>query len=219
MKSFNTKTEMVYEQLKENIVSGILEQGQKIVVTELAKQFGVSGIPLREALKKLESEGLVENIPHVGARVSQFNLRKAAEIFATRLELEGFATRLAAQNANKDAVEELQQYVDAINQAVQNGDLKSVGRLNTAFHQKIYWLSGNEILYDMIVSLMERSEISRSVFVLLPDRKEKSNLEHQMIVDAIREGNAEKAEQVLRAQKANAFAALLNKLEAEKGGQ
>ena len=85
---FFTKTEIVYEKLKEDIISGILRQGEKIIAREISKELGVSDIPVREALKKLETEGLVENIPYVGSRVSQINLKKAAEIFAVRLELE-----------------------------------------------------------------------------------------------------------------------------------
>jgi DNA-binding GntR family transcriptional regulator len=216
-KSFNTKAEMVYEQLKENIISGFFEQGKKIIAREIAKQVGISDIPVREALKKLESEGLVENIPHVGTRVVEFNLQKAAEIFMIRLELEAFATRLAALHADVNALNELQELVDCMNQAIQEEDCKQIGRLNRKFHQSLYKLSGNATLYEIIVSLMERSEISRAVFVLLPERKKQSNLEHQMIVNALRDGNGEEAEKILRAQKSHAFAALLNKLELGKG--
>lgn len=218
-KNYSTKTELVYEHLKENIINGLIEQGEKIVAREVARQLGVSDIPVREALKKLESEGLVENVPHVGSRVSAVNIQKANEIFAIRTELEAFATRLAAQNAKADEVEELQKIVDEINTALLNADVRKISRLNTAFHQRLYQLSGNEMLCELIISLMDRSQYSRSVFTLIPDRKEKSNQEHQEIVDALRKGNAEEAEKALRAQKEYAFAALLNKLKSEKRGE
>jgi len=218
-KNYSTKTEMVYEQLKENIINGLIEQGEKIVAREVARQLGVSDIPVREALKKLESEGLVENVPHVGSRVSPVNIQKASEIFAIRTELEAFATRLAAQNAKANEVDELQEIVDEINLALQNSDIKKVSRLNTAFHQRLYQLSGNEMLCELILSLMDRSQYSRSVFTLIPDRKERSNQEHQLMVDALRKGNAEEAEKALRAQKEYSFAALLDKLKSEKKGE
>lgn len=218
-KNFSTKTEMVYEQIKENIVNGLIEQGEKIIAREYAKEFGVSDIPVREALKKLESEGLVENVPHVGTRVCKIDIQKAKEIFAVRLELEAYATRLAAETADENGIEELQKLINDLNQALGKADIKKVSRLNTAFHKKLYELSGNSLLCEMIDSLMDRSQYSRSVFTLIPDRKEKSNQEHQMIVDALRKRNPEEAERALRVQKEYAFDALLNKLKAEMEGK
>src|SRR2546429_8814054 len=117
--TYRTKTEMVYEKLKEEIITGLLDQGEKIVAREVARQMGVSDIPVREALKKLESEGLVENIPHVGSSVSTTNLKTAREIFAVRLELESYAARLAAKNANASQIDELQKIVDAIDRNIE----------------------------------------------------------------------------------------------------
>jgi DNA-binding GntR family transcriptional regulator len=216
-RKYSTKMEMVYESLKEDIINGFLEQGQKIVAREVANKFGVSDIPVREALKKLESDGLVENIPHVGSRVSLINIKKAGEIFAIRLELEAFAARLAAKNADAKGIDELQKIVDEIDICLEQEDVKQVSRLNTAFHQKLYQLSGNEMLYELIHSLMERSQYSKSVFTLVSDRREKSNKEHQQIVDALRKGIPEEAEKALRAQKEYAFNALLNKLKFVNG--
>ncbi|ALC88820.1 hypothetical protein AM500_02655 [Bacillus sp. FJAT-18017] len=201
---------MVYQRLKEDINTGILEQGERIVAREIAKQFGVSDIPVREALKKLESEGLVENIPHVGSRVSTINIQTAEEVFSIRLELESFATRLAAKNATDEGIDELQKIVDEIENTIPKGDIKDISRLNTEFHQKLYKLSKNVTLCEMIFSLMEKSQFSRAVFSYLPDRKDHSNKEHQLIVDALRQRNAEQAERALRTQKEYSFTALLN---------
>ncbi|WML55009.1 GntR family transcriptional regulator [Neobacillus sp. PS3-12] len=216
-RKYSTKMEMVYESLKEDIINGLLGQGQKIVAREVANKFGVSDIPVREALKKLEADGLVENIPHVGSRVSLINIKKAGEIFAIRLEMEAFATRLAATNADAKGIDELQKIVDEIDKYLVEDDVKQISRLNTAFHQKLYQLSGNEMLFEMILSLMDRSQYSKSVFALVGDRREKSNKEHQQIVDALRQGNPEEAEEALRAQKEYAFKALLDKLKFVSG--
>lgn len=219
---FFTKTEIVYEKLKEDIISGILRQGEKIIAREISKELGVSDIPVREALKKLETEGLVENIPYVGSRVSQINLKKAAEIFAVRLELEAFATRLAAENAKAEEIDELQKIVDEIdeiNHDVQNTDLKKISRLNKAFHRRLYELSGNEVLCEHIFSLMDRSQYSQSIFAYLPNRQEYSNEEHQSIVDALRKGNVTEAEEAFRKHKKYAFAEFLNKLKLEKSDE
>lgn len=204
---------MVYEKLKEEITAGLLEQGEKIVAREIARQFGVSDIPVREALKKLESDGLVENLPHVGSRVSVINLQTAREIFAIRLELESFATRLAAKNATPSQIDELQEIVEEIDRNVVESNVLEISRLNTLFHQKLYRLSGNESLCELIFSLMDRSQYSRSIFTLVPGRKEHSNEEHKRIVDALRKGNAEEAGKALRTQKEQAFGELLDTME------
>jgi DNA-binding GntR family transcriptional regulator len=207
---------MVYQKLKEDINTGILEQGERIVAREIAKQLGVSDIPVREALKKLESEGLVENVPHVGSRVSTINIQQAREVFAIRLELESYATRLAALNANDEEIDKLQEIVDCIEQAIQTGDVKEISSLNTNFHQLLYQLSRNETLCELILSLMDRSAFSKSVFTYIPDRKEHSNKEHQLIVDALRKRDSEGAEKALRGQKEYSFATLLEVLAQEK---
>ncbi|MEH7177540.1 GntR family transcriptional regulator [Neobacillus vireti] len=220
-KMYNTKTEMVYEKLKVDIVAGLLKQGEKIVAREVAVELGVSDIPVREALKKLESEGLVENIPHVGSRVSQINLQKAEEIFAIRLELESFAVRLAAENAKPEELKELQKLVDEMEDILQGEkelesvEIKNLSLLNTEFHNMLYQLSGNETLCEMIYSLKERSQYSQSVFMYLPERQKLSNKEHQLIVDALRIGDAMNAEKTLREQKAHAFEGFLNKIRLE----
>ena len=209
---------MVYENLKVNIVAGILKQGEKIVAREVAVELGVSDIPVREALKKLESEGLVENVPHVGSRVSQINLQKAEEIFAIRLELESFAVRLAAENAKSEELNELQRLVDEMedliqkDQVLESDDIKNLSLLNTEFHNKLYQSSGNDTLCEMIYSLKDRSQYTQSVFMYLPERQKLSNKEHQLIVDALRMGDAMKAEKTLREQKGHAFEGFLNKL-------
>lgn len=216
LRTYNTKTEMVYEKLKEDIVAGILKQGEKIIAREVATEFGVSDIPVREALKKLESNGLVENVPHVGSRVTEVNIKTANEIFMIRVELESFATRLAAKNANASEAKKLQEIVDDIDLCIQRDDIEELSRLNTHFHKTLYKLSRNETLCDLIFSLMDRSQYSRSVFTYIPDRKEHSNEEHKLIVDAISKGDTEEAEKALRTQKEIAFAAFLNKLKTEE---
>jgi DNA-binding GntR family transcriptional regulator len=211
--TYKTKTEMVYEKLKEEIITGFLEQGEKIVAREVARQMGVSDIPVREALKKLESEGLVENIPHVGSKVSTINIKTASEIFAVRLELEAYAARLAAKNATASQAGKLQEIVDAIDRNIEESNVLEISRLNTEFHLTLYRMSRNETLFELILSLMERSQYSKSIFTQVPERIMHSNEEHKLIVNAIHKGNAEEAEKALRIQKEQAFAELLDVME------
>ena len=97
----NTKSENLTEYLIEAIVEGQIAPGSKISEPELAKRFEVSRGPLREALMRIEGLGLIERIPHVGARVIQFSSEKLVEFYAVREALEGMAARLAARNSTE----------------------------------------------------------------------------------------------------------------------
>ena len=77
---YMTKNEYIYEKLKDEIVDGKLASGERIIIREVSKKFGVSGVPIREALNRLQQDGLVEIIPHVGAKVVEFDLKKFKEI-------------------------------------------------------------------------------------------------------------------------------------------
>ncbi len=94
---FRSKSEIVYDFLKLNILNGKLKSGERIAVSDVAKILGISGIPIREALTKLEAEGLVTITPHIGASVISIDKTKFEEIHVIRTELEGLATRLACQ--------------------------------------------------------------------------------------------------------------------------
>src|SRR5690625_4909447 len=93
---FITKKDFVYKNLKNEILEGGLEAGEKIIISRIAKRFEVSEIPVREALNMLRIEGLIEFSPHIGAIVSSISTKDIQEIFEIRIELEGLATRLAA---------------------------------------------------------------------------------------------------------------------------
>ena len=92
---FITKNVAVYEALRKDIIEGRLQPGQKIIMSEVAKEFGLSDIPVREALRRLESEGYAHFTPHVGAIVSERDGDKIIELYLIRTELESLATRLA----------------------------------------------------------------------------------------------------------------------------
>ena len=96
-----TKQQLSYENIKAAIIQGEYRPGEKLVVGTIARKLGVSNIPVREALKKLESEGLVQNTPHLSPVVAVPDFKNHAEIFATRQLLEGQATLLAAQTCRR----------------------------------------------------------------------------------------------------------------------
>ena len=103
--------------------------------------------------------------------MSTTNLKTAREIFSVQLEFESYAARLAATNASASQIDELQEIVDAIDRNIEESNVLEISRLNTEFHQTLYRLSGNETLFELIFSLMERSQYSKSIFTQVPEQK------------------------------------------------
>jgi len=115
---FRTKSKIIYEELKKGILNGTYKPQQRIITSEVAKEFGASESPVREAIKQLESDGLIENTPYVGAVVTNFDMEDIEKIYEVRSFLEGLAARIAAQNIKEDEMVLLEQHVADIEKAL-----------------------------------------------------------------------------------------------------
>ncbi|EGQ9170040.1 GntR family transcriptional regulator [Vibrio cholerae] len=197
----STKSENLTEYLIEAIVEGELAPGSKISEPELAKQFQVSRGPLREALMRVEGLGLIERIPHIGARVIQLSPTKLVELYAVREALEGMAARLAARNITEIELVGLESllsthstHIDQVEGASyfhQQGDFD--------FHYRIIQASRNQqligLLCDELYHLlrMYRYQSPRS-----HSRPVEALEEHKFILRAIRQRDEELAEMLMR---------------------
>ncbi|EKF9274497.1 GntR family transcriptional regulator [Vibrio cholerae] len=197
----STKSENLTEYLIEAIVEGQLAPGSKISEPELAKQFQVSRGPLREALMRVEGLGLIERIPHIGARVIQLSPTKLVELYAVREALEGMAARLAARNITEIELAGLESllsthstHIDQVEGASyfhQQGDFD--------FHYRIIQASRNQqligLLCDELYHLlrMYRYQSQRS-----HSRPVEALEEHKFILRAIRQRDEELAEMLMR---------------------
>lgn len=196
-----TKSENLTEYLIEAIVAGKIESGQKISEPELSKQFGVSRGPLREAIMRLEGLGLIERIPHVGARVINFSLDHLSELYAVRESLEGMAARLAARNISKQELSTLKQLLSTHSEHIDQVEGKSYFRQqgDFDFHYRIIKASRNQklisLLCDELYHLlrMYRAQSPRS-----HSRPEQALEEHKFILQAIENGDEELAEILMR---------------------
>ncbi|HGS4438664.1 TPA: GntR family transcriptional regulator [Vibrio cholerae] len=197
----STKSENLTEYLIEAIVEGQLAPGSKISEPELAKQFQVSRGPLREALMRVEGLGLIERIPHIGARVIQLSPTKLVELYAVREALEGMAARLAARNITEIELAGLESLlsthsthiyqVEGASYFHQQGDFD--------FHYRIIQASRNQqligLLCDELYHLlrMYRYQSPRS-----HSRPVEALEEHKFILRAIRQRDEELAEMLMR---------------------
>jgi DNA-binding GntR family transcriptional regulator len=161
---FKTKNEAIYEMLRQEILQAKIKPGEKIVVSDLSKKIGVSEIPIREAVKKLESEGFLTNMPHVGITVSKLDPDEVVEFYLIRIELESLASRLATPHINQEDIEYLTEKNQEMKSALQRDDPEMLAALNKQFHLKIYAAAKRPHLYKLIADLWDKVSWIRSVF-------------------------------------------------------
>ena len=178
-----TKQDYAYGVLRERITSGSLLPGQRIVVNRLAQEIGTSAIPVREALLRLEAEGLVTITPHVGAVVTHITGQMIDMTLETLAVMEGYATRLAAARSQA-FIGELKLHNEAMRQAVPREDWETFSRENRELHFAVYGQIANTVLTKTIRDLWGQldSYLSASAFNLMPDRAEGSVKEHAQII-------------------------------------
>jgi len=207
---FNTKTDVAYDFLKREITEGTYRPGGKIKISQIARELSISDIPVREALNRLESEGLVENTPHVGFKVTHPEFNKYIEVFQVRQLLEGQATVLAAEAIGPAGVDELQSLVELMREATEKDDMATLSRLNYQFHHLIYSSCDNSVLIRQIEQVWSIYPRTRSIFTMIPDRAKTVQAEHEEIFQAIKAGDAQRAKQAMIEHKQRSYDLLVN---------
>jgi DNA-binding GntR family transcriptional regulator len=189
-----TKQDYAYQVLKHQIAAGGLLPGQRIVVNRFAQQIGTSAIPVREALLRLEAEGLVTITPHIGAVVTLITGPMIEMTLETLAVTEGYATRLAMSHA-KEIVAGLQGHNLTMERAVADEDWELFSKENRAFHFAIYAAVENAVLVKTITDLWAQLDtyLSASSFYLMPDRASGSVAEHARMIEMFRDADTDPA--------------------------
>lgn len=205
--SAETVVEYTIDAIREAIRDGRYVEGQRLVVADVTRQFGVSNGPVREAIRRLTGEGLVEIIPHRGAAVRAFTRKDVREIFEVREVIEGLAARLAAERID---VGDARRRLLAL-QGEATGASAGGGYVdhNQAFHELIYDLAGNERVREQARQLTLPLYRRRTHYLMDPAYARTSALEHGLIVEAILEGDGAGAERAMRNHIRNSGVAML----------
>ena len=181
----------VAEQLRRLILTGQHKPGERLVEDKLSAELGVSRVPIREALRTLAAEGLVDLPPRRGASVAQLSPTIAHDLVEVRATLEGLNARLAARHHEPAIVTELHQVLTEGNAAVQSGNVDDLMRLNGSFHDKLAQAGRNSILWDIMRTLRERTSL---VFAANTNRRSREDWEeHSRILAAVIDGDEELA--------------------------
>jgi DNA-binding GntR family transcriptional regulator len=190
--------EHVFESLKHSIVMGKIFSGEWLVESHIAETLGISRTPVREAIHKLEREGLIERQPRGGFTVLGLTRNDIEETFGIRSVLEGYAARLAAVKHNKEELEALEKKIEEFQNALDRKRMNLLPAINTEFHDLLYSLSKSSKLISIINGL--RDQIYRFRKMNLKEEKfaATSNQDHIQMLQSIRKRNAEGAERLAR---------------------
>ena len=192
--ALTSRSNAAYETIKHRILQNIYPGGFQVLEEQLCDELGMSRTPLREALVRLELEGLVENVPRRGMRVLPLKAADIADIFQVLSSLEILAVRLLAEREdNKSSVARMQAEVDAMKKALAEDDLDRWAAADERFHRAMVDECGNPRLAASARTLLDQSQRFRIFTLRLRDRPTKSTRSHEALVSAIRRHDVAKA--------------------------
>jgi len=210
-----SREDFAYEAIKEAIISGDLLPSQKISLTDLSRNLGVSIIPVNSAIGRLTSEGLIRQDPHHSPYVVEFSAKATEEVLTIRYHMEELALREAIPNIGEEELAVLYSLLEQMDEAARKNDTHNFGILNRSFHMQMYSYGSMPLLCDMIADLWNKAELNRcrSVFALVPNMPEHSQKEHRELLQLIAEKKVDEAIQVLNRHKNYSKVKLLEALE------
>ena len=188
----------IRDSLEQRIVEGELGNGKRLDETELSAFYGVSRTPVREALQRLAESGLAEHLPRRGTFVRSPSLSQLVEMFEVMAELECMAIRLAARRATSNDIDALEKDNETCRAAVAANDTKKYYEINARLHGRIYQMSGNSFLANEARRLHDRLRPFRRLQLRVRGRMEESMAEHDIILAALRDGDADRAMETMK---------------------
>lgn len=190
--------DVVFNTLRQAILKGELEPGERLMEIQLADRLGVSRTPIREAIRKLELEGLVLMIPRKGAEVAKISERSLREVLEVRRSLEELAIELACQRMDDQEMEELEEAQDAFRKAIEKGDAMEIAETDEHYHDIIYNGTGNSRLVQILNNLREQMYRYRLEYIKDSAKRQILIVEHDHILKAVKERHVAEAKTAIR---------------------
>ena len=214
--SYKPLRDVVVESIRQAIISGQFPPGMRLMELQLAEEMGVSRTPVREAIRKMELEGLVVMIPRRGAYVADISIKDINGVYEVRTALDVLSAGLAAERIDKSEIQEMRELLAEEAALVEARDYPKIIDNDTAFHDVIYRASGNTRCMNIISNLREQITAIRGRSMPYPGRVEIMLKEHRAIFDAIAAGKVEKAQEAVRTHMENAEQTLLKVIKEQK---
>ncbi|OCW87330.1 GntR family transcriptional regulator [Nocardia farcinica] len=196
-----TKNDYAYAELQRRILTGVLPAGAVIPQAKLAAEIGVSTTPLREAIRRLSAEGMVELEAHRDARVTPVSANEARHLYQVRENLDPLAAALAARTRTAADIAAISNAFDRLSPIASSSDVDALVR-HREFHRTVYRASGNPVLIDILERLWDKADRYRVIGLShrgdSPDDRSRVTAEHRAIMEAVADGDAERADAVMR---------------------
>lgn len=193
----DTKSDRIYEALREIIITGQVSADEKLNISALARDFGSSEIPVREALKRLQEHRLVRMVPYKGYFVQKYRMSELEDLWAIRSSLEFLAMdQIAARfDGNiSDSIKDMLVHMDA---CIAQNNMLEYRKINRIFHLELCALAQNNRLLEMISDIWEEAERAQMIFKIKRERPSASMKEHYDLLDAIVRRDAQQAKEIL----------------------
>ena len=214
MNSTNVKNEVtdkyslrgrVFHRIREDILSGKYKENDELKEMTIGEELGVSRTPVREAFRQLELEGLIQIIPNKGAYVTGITKKDVKDIYMIRSLLEGLCAAWATENISEELMEELEENVYLADFHVQKEHFEQVAQLDNRFHEILYIASGSKQLEHRLRDFHQYVARIRKRTLATKERSIASNNEHRMIMEAMKEKDAKKAQELANMHMINAY--------------
>lgn len=209
--------DVVFKTLRQGILTGELKPGERLMEIHLANKLGVSRTPIREAIRKLELEGLVTMIPRRGAEVAQITEKSMKDVLEVRKVLDTLSVELACERISEDEIEQLEVACADFEAAVQTGDFGKIAKTDVAFHDIIVEATRNMRLSQMVNNLAE--QMYRYRFEYIKDASQHKRLieEHKLICEGIKKGDKKGAIAAIETHIDNQEISILQQIRIDRG--
>lgn len=185
--------DVVFNTLRRAILRGELKPGERLMEIQLANKLGVSRTPIREAIRKLELEGLVLMIPRKGAEVAEITEKNMLDVLEVRKALEELAAGLACERITKGQIEEMKVAAKEFEAILKTGDVTKIAEADVKFHDVIYFATDNQRLITLLNNLREQMYRLRVEYLKQKECYPQLLREHQMIIETIEKGQKDRA--------------------------
>lgn len=204
-----TKADAAYAELRRRIIDGQLKPGVRLDQEMIAQELGLSTTPVREALRRLEADHLVQRSAHKDVTITPLSMTEARELYAVREELDGLAIFLATKRSSREQIEVIR---NALPKVGPSADPAEQLRSNRLFHRAVYRASGNAVLIEILESLWDRSDRYRVAILRDPRQATAATSEHEQIVEVMMSGDAKLAAKLMREHLSESLASIEERL-------
>ncbi|MBO4982263.1 MAG: GntR family transcriptional regulator [Lachnospiraceae bacterium] len=216
MNEFLPLRDVVFNTLRQAILTGELKPGERLMEIHLANRLGVSRTPIREAIRKLELEGLVTMIPRRGAEVAQITEKSMNDVLEVRRAMDALCVELACDRITEEEIQALKQACDAFEEAVKSKDVKRIAQADVKLHDIIVRATGNQRLVQLVNNLSEQMYRYRFEYIKDFSQHERLVEEHRIIYESIVKKDKETASQAARMHIDNQEKAIIHQIRVDR---